>query len=44
MFYVPLKQELYITYLEGHLTSNLQQEFLSFALLWANKQGQEQKE
>ncbi len=36
---VPLKRDLYITYLENHLTSKLQQEFLSFALLWANRQG-----
>ncbi|MFQ5875009.1 MAG: selenium metabolism-associated LysR family transcriptional regulator [Dehalococcoidia bacterium] len=36
---VPLKRDLYITYLEKHLTSKLQQEFLSFALLWASRQG-----
>ena len=35
---VPLKRDLYVTYLENHLTSRLQQEFLSFALLWASKQ------
>ena len=34
---VPLKRDLYIIYLEHHLTSRLQQEFLSFSLLWASK-------
>lgn len=35
---VPLKRELYITYLENHLTSRLQHEFLSFATQWARSQ------
>jgi len=35
---VHLKRELYITYLENHLTSRLQHEFLSFAIQWARSQ------
>ncbi|MCH8087096.1 MAG: LysR family transcriptional regulator [Chloroflexi bacterium] len=37
---VPLKRDLYITYLDKHLTTKLLQEFLSFALLWATSQEQ----
>ncbi len=35
---VELKRHLYITYLENHLTSRLQHEFLSFAIQWARSQ------
>ena len=35
---VPLKRDLYVIYLENHLISRLQQEFLSFAFIWASKQ------